>query len=200
YYHNSLLLISGSYLKKGMYHESYERLKVIKYDDLPKEQVFTMFLRKIEPLILLGDSANIKDEIYKSELLISDDLNFAKLREELELYNKSGLKSQTGSAMMSAIIPGSGQIYSGYYIDGVISFLSVAATALGGYYMYDRNRGVSYTLFFFSGLFYGGNIFSAYNSAEKRNYKTLQVRYESISSQYGPYNPKEYIDIERVFR
>ncbi|MCL1865289.1 MAG: hypothetical protein FWF73_05700 [Spirochaetes bacterium] len=198
--YNSLFLISGSYFKKGMYHESCEILKDIEYNKLPKDLVFTMFLRRVEPLTLLGDSANIKDEIYKSELLISDDLNFVKLREALELYNKAGLKSKECSAIMSAIIPGSGQIYSGYYIDGIISFLSVAACAAGGLYMYEKgHKGVSYTLFFFSGLFYGGNIYSAYNAAEKGNYKTLQDRYKSITSQYGQYNPGEYIDIERVF-
>jgi TM2 domain-containing membrane protein YozV len=159
-----------------------------------------MFLRRVEPLTLLGDAANIKNEIYKSELLIRDDLNFIKLREELELYNKGGLRSSTCSALMSAIMPGSGQIYSGYYIDGIISFLSVAASAAGGWYMYDKgHKGISYSLFFFSGLFYGGNIFSAYNASEKRNNKILQDRYGSISSQYVQYNPRDYIDIERVF-
>jgi TM2 domain-containing membrane protein YozV len=198
--YNSLFLLSGSYFKKGMYHESYEILKDLEYDKLPAKLVFTMFLRRVESLTLMGDQDNIKNEIYKSELLIRDDFNFVKLREELELYNKAGLKSRACSAFMSAIIPGSGQIYSGYYIDGIISFLSVAASAAGGWYMYDKgHKGISYSLFFFSGLFYGGNIFSAYNAAEKRNYKTLQNRYESISSQHGRYNPGDFIDIERVF-
>ena len=162
-FYNSLLLISNSYFKKGMYHESYE--------------------------------------IYKSELLLRDDMNFIKLREELELYNKAGLKYPAGSALMSAIIPGSGQVYSGYYMDGIISFLSVAASAAGGLYMYEKGKkGISYTLFFFSGLFYGGNIYSAYNAAERRNNNTLYDRYRSISSQYVQYNPRDYIDIERVFK
>jgi len=199
--YNSLFLISNSYFKKGLYHESYYLLKDIEYSELPKDLVFTMFLGRIEPLTLLGDSGNIKNEIYKSDLLLRDDLNFIKLREELELYNKAGLKSPGCSAFMSAIIPGSGQIYSGYYMDGIISFLSVAASAAGGLYMYNKgHKGISYTLFFFSGLFYGGNIYSAYNAAEKRNNKTLQDRYKSISSQYIQYNPRDYIDIERTLK
>ena len=200
-HYNSLFLISNSYFKKGMYRESYIQLKDTQYNELPKELVFTMFLRRVEPLTLLGDRNIIKNEIYKSELLIKDDLNFIKLREELELYNKAGLKSSTCSALMSAIIPGSGQIYSGYYIDGIISFLSIAASAIGGLYMYDKgHKGVSYSLFFFSGLFYGGNIYSAYNAAERRNNNILYDRYRSISSQYIQYNPRDYIDIERVFK
>ena len=199
-HYNSLFLISSAYFKKGMYQESYEILKNMEYNELPKELVFTMFFRRIEPLTLLGDRDNIKDEIYKSDLIIRDDLNFIKLREELELYNKAGLKSATCSTLMSAIIPGSGQIYSGYYINGIISFLSVAVSAACGLYMYDKgHKGISYTLFFFSGLFYGGNIFSAYNAAERRNNKILQDRYGSISSQHVQYNPRDYIDIERVF-
>jgi TM2 domain-containing membrane protein YozV len=101
---------------------------------------------------------------------------------------------------MSAVIPGLGQCYSGYPVEGLISLLSVAATAAGGVYMKEKgNKSASYTLFFFSGLFYAGNIYGAYNSAESANSEVLRSRHRSIVAQHGSYNPADYIDFERVF-
>jgi len=101
---------------------------------------------------------------------------------------------------MSAFAPGLGQCYSGYPGEGLISILSVAAAAAGGVYMKNRDRkGFSYTMFFFSGVFYTGNIYGAYNSAEKYNNDQLRSRHENVMSKYGSYNPADYIDIESVF-
>lgn len=196
----SLLLLSGSFLKKGMYHESYKILKSREYGALPDKYVFTMFLRRIEPLVLSGETEMIDTEITDSKIFLEDTYNFTKLRDELQLYKKDGLKSPTYAAMMSAVVPGLGQCYAGYPAEGLISLLSVAATAAGGVYMKENGRkNISYTLFFFSGLFYGGNIYGAYNSAETGNEAVMRSRHNSIISQYGSYNPGDYIDIERVF-
>ena len=100
---------------------------------------------------------------------------------------------------MSAVVPGLGQLYSGYPCEGLISLASVAMTALGGVYM--RNEGMSgysYTLFFFSGLFHAGNIYGAWNSAERSNRELIDDEYRLIESRYGEYNPEECIDIERL--
>jgi TM2 domain-containing membrane protein YozV len=197
---SSLLLLSGSYFKKGMYFESYEMLRNFEYSELPDKYIFTMFLRRVEPLILSGEMEKIDKEIGEAGILLEDEYNFTKLRDELQLYSKDGLKSPTYAALMSAVIPGLGQCYSGYPAEGLISLLSVAAAAAGGVYMKEQDKkGISYTLFFFSGLFYAGNIYGAYNSAETANSGVLRSRYNSIVSQYGPYNPDDYIDIERVF-
>jgi len=198
--YNSLFLLSGSYLKKGMYSESYEILKGLKYGELPGKYNFSMFLRRVEPLILSGEMEKINEEIAASGIFLEDTYNFIKLREELQLYSKDGSKSPTYAAVMSSIVPGLGQCYAGYPGEGIISLLSVAATVAGGLYMKDNGRkSFAYTLFFFSGLFYGGNIYGAYNSAEAGNLEIRRNRYRNITSQYGSYNPDDYIDIERVF-
>ena len=196
----SLLLLSGSFLNMGMYNESYKILKNCEYGKLPDKYIFTMLLRRVEPLILSGGSDDIDREIEGSGIFLEDSYNFTKLRDELHQYRDDGLKSPAYSAVMSAVVPGLGQCYSGYPVEGIISLLSVAATAAGGVYMKEKgNKSVSYTLFFFSGLFYAGNIYGAYNSADMANSEVLRSRHKSIVSQYGQYNPAEYIDFERVF-
>jgi TM2 domain-containing membrane protein YozV len=197
---SSLLLISGSYFSKGMYYESYGMLRNFEYSEFPDKYRFTMFLRRVEPLILSGDMEKIDKEIGEAGILLEDEYNFTKLREELQQYREDGLKSPGYAALMSAVVPGLGQCYSGYPGEGLISFLSVVATAAGGFYLKDAgHKSSAYTCFFFSGLFYGGNIYGAYNSAGAANNKVLLNRHRSVVSQYGSYNPGDYIDIESVF-
>lgn len=196
----SLLLLSQSFFKEGMYMESYEILKNSEYNRIPEKYIFSMFLRRVEPLILAGENEIIDQEILKTEILLKDTYNFTQLRDELQQYKKVNLKSPGYAALMSALVPGLGQCYSGYPGEGLISILSVAASAAGGIYMKGKERkGFSYTLFFFSGIFYTGNIYGAYNSAESSNNETLRRRHESVVSKYGSYNPTDYIDIESVF-
>ncbi len=199
-YFQSILLLSGSFLKKSLYPESYAMLRNYEYKKLPQKYLFTMFLRRVEPLILSGEDEKIEREIAESRILLEDNYNYVNLREELQQYKKDGLKSPVSAAIMSAVFPGLGQCYAGYPAQGLISLLSVAVTAAGGIYMRDNGRkGFSYTMFFFSGLFYGGNIYGAYNSAASGNNEVIEKRHKSIISQYGVYNPGGYIDMERVF-
>jgi TM2 domain-containing membrane protein YozV len=181
--------------------ESYEILKNTGYTSLPGKYMFTLFLRRVEPLVLSGETSIIDEEILKSKIFLEDSYNFTELREELQRYKKDGLKSPGFAGLLSAVVPGLGQCYAGYPGEGIISLLSVAATAAGGLYMKDRGRrGTSYTMFFFSGLFYGGNIYSAYNAAEFRNSELLRSRHNGIVAKYGSYNSGDYIDLESVFR
>lgn len=197
----SLLLLSQSFFRKDMYMESYKVLTNFPYDRVPDKYKFTMFLRRVEPLILSGETEIIDEEIFRSEIFLKDTYNFAELREELQQYKKENLKSPGYAALMSAVIPGLGQCYTGNPGEGLISILSVSATAAGGVYMKSRDRkGFSYTMFFFSGVFYTGNVYGAYNSAEARNDELLQSRHSSVVSKYGSYNPAEYIDLESVLR
>jgi len=196
----SSLLIAESYFKKGLYAESYETLTGLDFNKIPDKYKFTLFLRRVEPLVLSGLPEKINNEIASSEIILKDNYNFIKLREELQQYNNDGLKSSGFAALMSAVVPGLGQCYAGYPGEGIISLLAVASTAAGGIYMKEHGRkSFSYSLLFFSGLFYGGNIYGAYNSAETANEKVLLMRYKKINSKYGSYKPGEYIDFERVF-
>ena len=197
----ALLLLSQSFFKKDMFMESYKVLENFEYDRVPDKYKFTMFLRRVEPLILSGETEIIDEEISRSEIFLNDTYNFTELREELQLYRKEGLTSPEYAALMSAVVPGLGQCYAGYPAEGLISILSVAATAAGGVYMKNRDRkGFSYTMFFFSGVFYTGNIYGGYNSARARNNEFMRSRHNSVVSKYGFYNPAEYIDLERVLR
>lgn len=191
-------LVSMSYLKLGMYDESYRALSVYTYSG-EKGRDMDLLMRRLSPLILSGDMPAIEKEELSAEPFLRDDYSFITLREELSRFRGSGLKSLAKGGLLSAMVPGLGQAYSGYYSDALISFASVAVTALGGLYTRDRGmEGYSCTLFFFSGLFYAGNIYGAWNSAERRNSNIVSDEYTLINRRYGEYDPEECIDIERI--
>ena len=89
-------------------------------------------------------------------------------------------RSRLASTLLSAILPGAGQLYSGRAGDGAYSFLTVAGTGLVTWWFAaepatrDRTR-VKVSIFgFVTALFYAGNVYGANTAA--RDYNLLQER------------------------
>ena len=89
-------------------------------------------------------------------------------------------RSRLASSLLSAIVPGAGQLYSGRAGDGAYSFLSVAGTGLVTWWFAaepatrDRTR-VKVSIFgVLTALFYAGNVYGANVAA--RDYNLLQER------------------------
>ena len=90
----------------------------------------------------------------------------------LELERKFRYKKPGVSIIMSAIIPGSGKVYSGFWKDGLISFIFVAASAYQSYRGFDQNGVRSVYGWIFGGLaagFYIGNLYGSGKSANQHN-------------------------------
>ncbi len=89
-------------------------------------------------------------------------------------------KSPTLAAIMSSIIPGSGQIYAGHYFDGIQAMAYVGVFSLATYsaYRYDRDINDSDAILLLSatitGIFYSANILGAYKTAKFRNMRIRQ--------------------------
>ena len=79
------------------------------------------------------------------------------------------------AASLSAIIPGLGKTYCGYWKDGLISLLFVAANSWQAYRGFDRMGAKNATGWIFGSLatgFYFGNIYGSWKTAEKYNKKS----------------------------
>ncbi|MFC2136953.1 tetratricopeptide repeat protein [Bacteroidota bacterium] len=77
------------------------------------------------------------------------------------------------SAGLSAIIPGTGKVYSGYWKDGLISLLFVGITSWQAYRGFDKNGINSIYGWIYGGVgfgFYVGNIYGSVKAANKYNY------------------------------
>jgi len=90
------------------------------------------------------------------------------------------------AGIFSAILPGSGQWYTGRFWDGLSALVINSLFAYGIYYTLDRNYNVGAGVLTFVGIgFYGGNIASAIGSAHKYNQRTKTSLREEFRIKYG---------------
>ncbi len=89
-------------------------------------------------------------------------------------------KSPALAAMMSSLLPGSGQIYCGHVFDGLQAMAFVGAFALATFqaYRYDRDVNDSDAILYLSasvsGFFYLANVMGAHQTAKFRNHQSKQ--------------------------
>lgn len=120
----------------------------------------------LEGLFLLQNGYNEKKEI-------TDPI----LKEYLGKYQNTHKKSPFMAGLFSAIVPGSGRVYTNDYANGIISLLFVAGTAYQSYVRFNKNGIRSYGGWIYGGIsagFYIGNIYGSamsagyYNKMKKR--------------------------------
>jgi len=197
----SLLLLSESYQKLGFFNEASLVFKKYNFFSLssPREKD-AFFLAKLKPLFLNNQFEKSLEEIDKIKKVFSSE-KINSLQAMVLGYAKINLKSPALSIALSAIIPGAGQLYSGKYVAAILSFVGIAATAVSSYFLYDCGEyGLAYTMMFFSVVFYGGNLYSAYSSAIDTNRRLLKnFSNKIISKYYHKYSPTDGINIGRIF-
>lgn len=196
----SAFLVSHSWLELGRYRESHEALGDPVYTGLDTQTGFTFFLWRVEPLVMGGDYDTIEKEITSAQDVLSGSGDFHALRRDLEAFReREGIPPAAGG-IMSALVPGLGQLWSGRFLDAVLSLVSVALPAAGGVYFKNRGQaGTAYTMFFFSGLFYAGNIYGGYNSAAINLEEQHKLNHRQMVERYGRYDPVIYIKFGSVF-
>ena len=132
---------------------------------LDKDQVKVYSLRKpsvdkgIEQFSRLSDSGRALPEA-------NDFLNDWRTKSEPEY------KSPWLAGTMSAVIPGTGSLYTGRYTEGFYAFFITALFAVATIEaIHQEDKSLSLLLGSFTIAFYGGNIYTAINSAYKVNDK-----------------------------
>jgi hypothetical protein len=197
-----LLLLSRSYMKLGLDNESLNTLSQYDYDIMKKNEREELFLLRIEAYLRNSLYREALSETHRFKKLQSDFPLLPEMEKGIEGYKEIGLKSKELSLLLSAVIPGSGQIYAGRIADGLISLAAILACSSGAYYFHRRgNTEISYTLIFFSVLFYGGNIYGAYNTTESFNRAVDEEFKKKLIGKYiPPYDPMRYIDSGRILK
>lgn len=109
--------------------------------------------------------------------------------QKLVLLCQSGLrihhKSPFLAGTFSAILPGTGKVYTGFWKDGIVSFLFVAANAWQTYRGFSKDGVRSTQGWIFGGLtagFYLGNIYGSVKSAVKHNKRANDAIYNESKS------------------
>ncbi len=96
----------------------------------------------------------------------------------LDEENNFNYKSPGLSVLMSAIIPGTGKIYSGYWKDGLMSLLFVGAFGFQSYRGFDKNGIESAYGWIFGGLAFGFYIGNIYGSGKAANQHNVEFRHK----------------------
>lgn len=114
--------------------------------------------------------------------------------EQKQLLNKimlakheMNLKSPFVAGMMSAILPGSGKIYSNRWKDGIYSFITIAFSFIQAYQGYTAKGYNSLNFWLFgsiSSFLYAGNIYGSYMAAKLNNLESERMFVERIRGYY----------------
>jgi putative membrane protein insertion efficiency factor len=154
-----------SYLKIGKYSESREKLSQINEPNLT-----------CQINILFGWSY-FKDYNFPAGALCFKSFSNDSLLDKLTRFDGKNLsrRNRLLGTLLSTVIPGVGQIYSGRSGDGLYSFLTIATTATVSYYYWQKDETkVKFSIFaFLTGLFWVGNIYGANIAA--RDYNQFQI-------------------------
>jgi hypothetical protein len=193
-------LLSQAYLKLGMNANGLEAALNIRYSDVDTSLRYTLLARKAEAYLECGMYGELLDEIKYAEQFIPEREKLALLREEVVRYRGLPFKSVPLAVALSVFIPGSGQMYAGKYILGIVSFVGVAAMAGGAYYFYrHKQTGLSFTFMFFSSVFYLGNIYGAFNASQTINEDLDRSFRETVKKKCIPvYDPMGEVRNNRI--
>ncbi len=99
-----------------------------------------------------------------------------KLLPEMRYITKAALdqrfKSPLLAGSLSTVVPGLGKVYTGNYMDGIVSLLFIAGTAWQSYRGFNKSGVKSVSGWIFGGIsmgFYIGNIYGSVKSARRFN-------------------------------
>ncbi len=135
--------------------------------------LYSLVLNELEKW---NDAKNLLQTYLIKSPLLSDTARNRMVSQVNELYNEKNiprLKKVNKAVILSRVIPGLGQIYAGYWGEGIASFLfnatALGLTAVGVYYHYFiTSFAIGFTVF---EKFYVGNTKRAEFLAKKTNYK-----------------------------
>jgi TM2 domain-containing membrane protein YozV len=94
------------------------------------------------------------------------------LKKYLEWKNDPPFKSSALAGILSTIIPGAGKIYTEEYGDGIVAFLTTGLLTFLAYDNFKADHKIRAWIFTsLAGLFYSGNIYGSFASAQIYNAK-----------------------------
>lgn len=131
-------------------------------------------------------------EVFSTLTRNNDNMQLTDLAESLSLEVLKGKKikrvSPVFSVILSTLIPGAGQVYSGHFYDALQAFLYVGIFGFASYgvYLYDSHFSDHYVytiaMVSITGLLHLSNMISAYRTAQYRNYRIENQFLDNVRS------------------
>jgi hypothetical protein len=196
------ILLSQPYLKMGLCGPALVTAARVPYGSVEAPRRYPLLARKAEAYIQCGLYRELVEEARAAEQYVPDGARLRLLRDEAEEYKRMPRKSVPLAVALSVFIPGAGQMYSGKWLQGAVSFVGVAALAGGAFLLHRQgHRKLAYTFVAFSSVFYLGTIYGAFNAARSANEDLEGAYREKLKRRCAPaYDPAEEVRDNRVFR
>jgi TM2 domain-containing membrane protein YozV len=119
----------------------------------------------------------------QKDLQFTDNLKSDYYKPVIKKIENTKYKKPYISFLLSAVIPGSGKMYSGFWYDGIISLSIVGITAwqaYRGFTLYGSDRPYSWIFASLSVSFYVSNLYGSVKSANMRNFNLKQDIHHDI--------------------
>ncbi|MFO7445518.1 MAG: hypothetical protein R6W90_04090 [Ignavibacteriaceae bacterium] len=159
----------NSYFKK----EDYENFRLL-YSSSSTDLKEITSVKKLFLYSFLFSGNNIPSENEYQEVFNSDERIMSLFYERINLPNKN----QLTAALLSALVPGAGKIYTEQYGDGITAFIVTGLLSYLSYANFDAEHNFRGWLFGgLAALFYAGNIYGSaasthiYNAGVKINFE-----------------------------
>jgi len=180
-FYSAVLYAGKSKLKDGNPSEARKIFSYISFEHAPDTSIiYETSKHLILSNLFLKDFNSARTAVDSSAFGRKERTNFIELIEMGEALPK---KSMPLAAAMSTVIPGSGQIYAGRYIDGLVSFLFNAYNAYALVTLLRKNESSSklFVQVSISLPFYLGNIYGAALAAHKYNERKESTFYKKLA-------------------
>ena len=194
------LLANGCYMRLADYTNAYNSLSVFSYN-LNENESWQLLVRRVDVTIETGNYDLAIEETRQYRELFPESQGALTLSRDLEKYRSLSAPSSWTALGLSALVPGAGQVYAGRWKDGLLSFAAVtlAAGATAFCFMHGQ-ADLGWTSGFFTGLFYSGTLYGAWNSAAERTFSEKNRFNRGIRKSHIPsYEPGLYVRKDLLF-
>ncbi len=162
--------LGETYYKSGQFLRASSQYKKFREDYPRTDLAARAQMRIVWCSLRSGDDAGARRGLEEAGAGISPPAVSRAFLADLDALDGLPTRSPALAGVLSAVVPGTGQFYTGHFIDGTAALLLNAAFIIGAIEAFDhRLYGTFGILVFFETGWYGGNIYSAVSSAYKFN-------------------------------
>jgi len=188
-----LFYLANGYLFNNNYKESYNLFKEIAQTsvstnlrEISQLRLYWVYIFQMKWKEALNEILNFEKNNTSKKFNTKLEL----LKKDLEKgINFKGL-SPTLAALLSAVLPGAGQVYTKRIGDGLVALTFISIITYGTYYYYKNGpKEISFALGILDLIFYAGNIYTAFSSANKYNKNfNIKLKDELFNNYFEDYD------------